>query len=59
MQAMPERCAYCGAPATTLRREHYKAQGGGIVCEANAVCESCAAAERVRDAKLELLGLLK
>jgi hypothetical protein len=56
---MPERCAYCGAPATTLRREHYEAQGGGIVCEANAVCESCAAAERVRDAKLELLGLLK
>lgn len=54
------RCEFgCHAPAVAMLREFYRANDGGIVCEANLVCAACARDARERDARLEEAGLLK
>ena len=55
-----ETCGFCGkyADGLRLRKDFYRATNGGIICEANLVCQPCnAEAERV-DAVLESRGLM-
>jgi hypothetical protein len=59
-ESTPIRCHYgCHRTATVLRREYYEAHGGGIICEANLICDVCAAQADAVYATLEARGLLK
>ena len=59
-ESTPIRCHYgCHRIAIVLRREYYATHGGGIICEANLICDVCAAQADAVDATLEARGLLK
>jgi hypothetical protein len=55
-----EPCGFCGRYAQSMRlwKDFYTATDGGIICEANLVCEPCADKARSVDELLTERGLL-